>query len=319
MQLKAIAKGLLSYVPGTERFLSRAGTGGTNSAIYCYGVWLKHLTMLWANGMRSLPQTLAELGPGDSIGTGLAAMLSGIDRYFALDVVRFANAPANLHIFDELVALFRRRAGRPQKGWPDFDGYLDARLFPSHILTEKVLASALSEERIARIRAALIHPETEQSGIRIQYMAPWYDDRIIARESVDVIMSHSVLEHVVDVERTHAALSQWLKPGGWMTHQIDFSAHGLSEQWNGFRAYPEVYWKLIMGRRTYLINRQPCSVHVACMEKNRFEIRCLMKNTLPDGLARSQLAARWKDISDDDLNCSGAFIQAQKRLAPPPA
>lgn len=315
MQLKVIAKGLVSFIPGAEKFLSRKGTGGTNSAIYCYGVWLKHLTMLWASGLRTMPKTLAELGPGDSIGTGLAAMLSGVDRYFALDVVRFANSAANLQIFDELVALFRRRASRPQKGWPDFDTYLDDHLFPSHILTEEGLASALSEDRIARIRAALIHPEAAQTGIQIQYMAPWFDDKIIAKESVDVILSHSVLEHVRDIESTYAALSQWLKPGGRMTHQIDFTAHGLSERWNGFRAYPEWLWTLIAGRHTYLINRQPCSAHVACLEKQQFKIICLMKNSMPEGMARAHLAARWKGISDDDLNCSGAFVQAQKQPA----
>ncbi len=316
MQLKHLAKGLLSCIPGTQKFLTRAGTGGTNSAMYCYGVWLKHLTMLWANGLRTMPQTLAELGPGDSIGTGLAAMLSGVERYFALDVVRFANPAANLRIFDELVDLFRRRASRPEKGWPDFDAHLDGHLFPSHILTEDVLAAALTEERIARIRAALAQPEASPPGVQIRYMAPWYDEGIIEEGTVDVILSHSVLEHVMDVEQTHAALAQWLKPGGWMTHQVDFTAHGLSKQWNGFRAYPELFWKLIAGRHTYLINRQPCSVHVGCMEKNGCRIRCLMKNTLPDGVGRSQLAARWRSLTDDDLNCSGAFIQAQKPLVP---
>ena len=97
-----------------------------------------------------------------------------------------------------------------------------------------------------------------------------------------------------------------------MTHQVDFSSHGLSKRWNGFRAYPEWLWKLMAGRHTYLINRQPCSVHVDNMKKNGFEIRCLMKNTLPDGIGRERLAARWRHISDEDLNCSGAFIQAQK-------
>ena len=315
MQLKAIAKGLVSYIPGAEKFLSRRGTGGTNSAIYCYGVWLKHLTMLWANGMRTMPKALAELGPGDSIGTGLAAMLSGVDQYFALDVIRFANTEANLRIFDELVTLLRRRASRPQKGWPDFDAYLDDHLFPSHILTEEQLAFALSEDRIASIRAALIHPEAAQSRIQIQYIAPWFDKKIIAKESVDVVLSHSVLEHVRDIESTYATLSQWLKPGGRMTHQIDFLSHGLSDRWNGFRAYSEWRWKLIAGRHTYLINRQPCSAHVECIEKNQFRIICLMKNSMPGGMARSKLAARWKDISDDDLTCSGAFIQAQKQPA----
>ena len=312
MHLKDIAKGLFSYLPGGASYLSRMGTGGTNSAVYCYGVWLKHLTMLWANGMRSLPKTLAELGPGDSIGTGLAAMLSGVDRYFALDVVRFANPTANLRIFDELVELFRRRTSRPQKGWPDFDEHLDEHLFPSHILTEDLLASALSAERVARIREALIHPEISQPGVQIRYMVPWYDQHVIENGSVDVVLSHCALEHVSDVELTYHVLNQWMAPGGRMTHQVDFASHGLSAQWNGHRAFPELLWKLMEGRRSYFINRLPCSAHIASMERNQFKIVCLLKNYQPGSISRSQLSSRWKDISDDDLHCSGAFIQAQK-------
>jgi len=80
MKITPVVKGLLTLVPGISGILPKPGTGGTNSALYCYEVWLKHLTMLWENGMRFLPNTLAELGPGDSLGVGPAAMLSGINN-----------------------------------------------------------------------------------------------------------------------------------------------------------------------------------------------------------------------------------------------
>ena len=120
-----VVKGLLTRVPGMKRILPVRGTGGTNTARYCYGVWLKHLTLLWENGMRSIPNTLAELGPGDSLGIGLSAMLCGVDNYYALDVVRHSNLETNLKILDDLVALLESRAARPAKGWPDIDGYLN--------------------------------------------------------------------------------------------------------------------------------------------------------------------------------------------------
>jgi hypothetical protein len=313
LNIRPIVKGILTFIPGLQKILPQGTTGGTNSAAYCYGVWLKHLTLLWENGLSSIPNTLAELGPGDSIGIGLAAMLSGINNYYALDVVRFANTAFNLKVFDELVTMFQHRAGRPTKGWPDYDSYLDGNLFPSHILTEETLAASLSVARIALIRAALINPEAKQPGITIKYMVPWSDKNVITEESVDVILSHSVLEHVVDIANTYPALYLWLKHAGLMSHQIDFTAHGLSEQWNGYRAYPEWLWKLIVGRRPFLINRQPCSEHIECIKKNHFKIICLMKNYKTGGIARSQLSSYWKNISDDDLACAGIFVQAQKQ------
>jgi hypothetical protein len=313
MIIKPVVKGLLTYVPGMMKILPKGSGGSTKSAAYCYGVWLKHITLLWENGMHSIPNTLAELGPGDSIGIGLAAMLSGVDNYYSLDVVRFANTNLNLKIFDELVTLFRHRTARPTKGWPDFDCYLDENLFPSHILTEEVLAKSLAEDRVARIRTALADPEAQQKEITIKYMVPWSSEKIIEKESVDVILSHSVFEHVIDITNTYSALAQWLKPSGMMSHQIDFDAHGLSKEWNGYRAYSELLWKLMVGRRPYLINREPCSAHVECILKNHFKIVCLLKSHRTDGIDRSQLSSYWKKISDDDLTCSGIFVQVQKQ------
>lgn len=308
-----ILKGSLSFIPGVKQVFLKKNTGGTNSAKYCYDVWLKHLTMLWENGMRSIPATLAELGPGDSLGIGLAAVLSGVDTYFALDVVKFSNTDFNIRIFDELTALFRERAPGPAKGWPDCDRYLDENHFPSHILTEDVLGASLSEERVSRIRKAIMEPESSHGGITVKYIVPWLSESVIDRESADVIISHAVLEHVVDLDETYRALHAWLKAGGTMSNQIDFSSHGLSGEWNGFRAYPEWVWKLIVGKRAFLLNRQPHSVHMALMEKNRFKILCDLKHYRREGgIRRSQLSSRWRDISDDDLTISSVFIQARK-------
>lgn len=312
MIIKPVVKGLLSYIPGILKILPK-GTGGcTNSAAYCYGVWLKHLTLLWENGLRSIPNTLAELGPGDSIGVGLAAMLSGVNNYYALDVVRFANTDLNLKIFDELVTLFKQHTARPTKGWPDYDCYLDDNLFPSHILTEEILVKSLAEDRIARIRSVLADPAALQQEISIKYMVPWSSESIIEKESVDVILSHSVLEHVMDISNTYPTLNLWLKPSGMMSHQIDFESHGLTELWNGYRAFPEMLWKIMVGKRPYLINREPCSAHIECMLQNHLKVVCLMKRHRTDGIDRSELSSYWKNISDDDLSCSGIFVQVQK-------
>ena len=312
MRTIPVTKGLLTYIPGLYNMFAKNKTGGTDSASYCYGVWLKHLTMLWENNMRVMPDTILEPGPGDSLGIGLAALLSGVKNYYALDVVNYINVERNLAIFDELVELFKRRAQRPTKGWPDFDKYLDANLFPSHILTEERLAASLAPERIASIRNALLNMNVESQDVTIKYVVPWGDPEVIARDSVDLILSHSVLEHVTDLESTYKAFASWLKPHGWMSHQIDFTAHYLTNQWNGHWAYSETLWKVVVGKRPYLLNRQPCSTHSTLIEKNGFEIVCqLKKNDKPGGIKRSDLAVSWQDMSEDDFTCSGTFVQAK--------
>ena len=141
MKAKHLVKGLVTFVPGSDRILPSTTTLGTNSARYCYGVWIKHLTMLHRHaGLTRVPDTVAELGPGDSVGIGLSALLSGANHYEALDVVPFASSAANLEVCDELVALFQQRAPSPAEGFPNFWQYLDDDLFPHQVLTDDVLA-----------------------------------------------------------------------------------------------------------------------------------------------------------------------------------
>jgi hypothetical protein len=311
--IRAAIKGLLTFVPGIRNLVTEKGTGGTDSPSYCYGVWLKHITLLWQYGLRSIPNTLAELGPGDTLGVGFAAMLCGVNRYYALDVIMHSNIDANLKIFEELVELFKARASRPRKGWPDFDKYLDVNLFPSDILTEELLTNALSEKRLDAIRNAIRGLSRSDSQVTIRYMVPWSDEKVIERETVDVIVSHSVLEHVKDLQQTYRALHSWLKPEGMMSHQIDFRSHGISPQWNGYRMYSEFLWKIIMGKRTFLINRQPHSVHLDMMLENGFTVVCNLPHHRDDGISRSHLSKHWRSISQHDLTCSEAYICAAKQ------
>jgi hypothetical protein len=319
MYIRPLALAASTYVPGLAQLLARKGTGGTNSAPYCYDVWMKHLVLLAGAGMRGIPHTLAELGPGDSLGVGLAAILSGVDRYYGLDVVRHSNPSSNLAIFDELVALFQARTPRMKKGWPDYDSLLDAQLFPGQILTEQRLERSLAPQRVRRIREQLAAPAGDAcagQGVVIDYRVPWNDRAVLEPASVDVVLSHVVLQSVTDLEDTYAALYAWLKPGGFMSHQIDFTSFRTARAWNGHWAYSDRYWKVLVGRRAYLINREPHSTHIRLMTDQGFEVIRDLQNhgSRGAGISRSQLDARWKNMSDDDLACSGAFIQARKPL-----
>src|SRR3979409_1984427 len=112
VKARSLVVGLATYIPGFQNLTGRK-TGGTASARYCYAVWLRHLSMLHRSALPTTFETMAELGPGDSLGIGLAALISGTQRYLALDAVRYADSTRNLQIFDESIALFRDRAPIP--------------------------------------------------------------------------------------------------------------------------------------------------------------------------------------------------------------
>ena len=79
---------------------------------------------------------MVELGPGDSLGIGLAALLSGVERYIALDVIQYASDAQNLRIFEELIALFKDRAPIPDEAeFPLVRPLLPSYAFPADLVT----------------------------------------------------------------------------------------------------------------------------------------------------------------------------------------
>lgn len=266
-------------------------------------------------GLLVRPASVAELGPGDSLGIGLAALLCGTDRYYALDVVKYANRKRDAEIVDELINLFRKRERIPDDTeFPDVKPYLESYEFPHHLLTHERLSAALGEHRVQHIRRALLDPDDGPYGkIRISYVVPWHDSTPTEKESVDMIYSQAVLEHVDDLASTYEELYRWLNPGGFMSHQIDFRSHGVARKWNGHWAYSDPVWRVLRAWWPYLINREPHSRHIELLRRLGLEIVCDVMIRTHAGIHREQLAPRFRSLSDEDLTTSGAFVQAVKK------
>lgn len=310
MKLRHIIFGIATYVPGVSHLRSK-GTGGTDSARYCYSIWLRHLVMAKNNGLNPYPKIIAELGPGDSLGIGLAALISGCDKYFAFDVVEHADTERNLKIFEEIVTLFKNKEAIPGPNeFPKVKPYLNSYDFPADILDENRLQNSLEKSRIQKIRDSIANPQRNDS--HIQYKVPWYDANVLEEGSVDMIYSQAVLEHVDDLRNTYKSMYLWLKQTGYMSHQIDFKCHGYADQWNGHWTYSNLLWKLIKGKRPYLLNREPHSTHITIMKEEGYKIVCDIEIKSESSHTRDDLASRFKYITDDDLTTSGAFIQAVK-------
>ncbi len=153
--------------------------------------------MVRLNGFSSTPETVAELGPGDSIGIGLAVLLSGSEKYYACDVVEYANPTKNLEVLEELINLFQAREDIPgEDEFPRVIPRLDSYEFPADILGDDRLQIAQDESRIAPIRWSVENMTKEGSVLR--YIAPWHGLGVLQPGSVDMVYSQSILEHVED-------------------------------------------------------------------------------------------------------------------------
>jgi hypothetical protein len=310
MSIAAIAKGLTTFVVPPS-WLNRSD-GRTHAARYCYSVYLRHLVHLDAVGADTNPRTIAEIGPGASIGTGLSGLIAGAERYHGFDIKAYGSNPQNLAVFEDLVALFTAR--EPIPGTDEFTNIkpaLETTDFPRHILTDERLDRALAADRLARLRAALTPDGMAAPDAAISYVAPWFEDAQLLRGSVDWIFSQAVMEHVDDLEATYMACRAWLSPGKAMSHQIDFKSHGTAATWNGHWAYSNSAWCMVRGARGYLINRAPHSRHCAAMAAAGFETLEDLRVTRSDGLPAARLAAPYRDLDDEDLTTAGAFIVAR--------
>jgi SAM-dependent methyltransferase len=266
-----------------------------------------------ANGLRTRFGTVAELGPGDSLGLGIAALLSCAKRYVALDTIPYATPDVNLRVLDALVELFQKRSDIPgEEEFPLVFPTLSDYRFPDDILTDKQLKGMLDPARLASIRASLREPCADmRSDELISYVVPWHPADMPA-ESVDLVVSQTVLQYADDLQSIYGALYQWLRPGGLMSHEVDFKSVGRTRSWNGHWACSDLSWALIQGRRRSPINRAPFSIHVALQRAAGFEIVATQRNFRPSEISRLQLASRFAWVSEQDLMTASALIQSCK-------
>lgn len=317
MRLMLYLKGFATYIPGVSALSIRERTSTGSYPRYCYAIWLRHLHMLHCNGCDTRPTVLAELGPGASIGVGLAALITGTERYYGWDVKAHANLDASLVMFDELVSLFRRRAAIPgQDEFAQIKPHLQALDFPSDILTDERLAETMREDRLETLRDAIkavTNGAVTRDGV-IRYVAPWYAAAELEQASVDLVLAHVVMQSIegAALNTTYHLLRDALKPGGLLSQQIDYRSHGIGRAWNEHWTIPTRSWRLMRGNRPYFWNRKTHSEHLRILRDSGFTPLHVVTTQLTDGIRREAMVEPFRHMSYEDSITSGAYILARK-------
>ena len=299
IRLKPLLGGLATQiVPSLAEAMGRRNQPRV-SAEYYYTVWMRHVCTAAYFQCWNAPQTVLEIGPGNALGTGIAALLSGVEKYLAYDATPLLLANPDEALSHDLALLFREK-----KAFAESDRIVPSTLFPSELFPSEQLAQSLSDERLARINRAL-----QQRDDLIGYLNN-FDS--LPDGTVDYLFSHSVLEHVEALEPMYNAMWRSLRPGGVMTHSIDFSSHGTSHEWNGHWTIPDFVWQLMQGKRSYFLNREPASVHRKLIEQVGFEMTGFRLTPLASTLRRKDLASQCQQMSQADLTTVSAFVVARK-------
>lgn len=312
MRVKPIITGLLSLVPGAYEAFTKGPNPSTPAA--CYGVLFKHLCLMQRQGAPFVPQHIAEIGPGNSLGNGVLALLLGSESFVGLDVVPFALKRDEADVWvDSLVALLRQRAPLPNAdGFPSLRPFLDASGFPCGV-GEATLACSLDPARIAAVRACLraVGPNRagRADGLSLDYRVPWEQLSAGQLGPFDAVFSHTVMQHVPDPAAVYGKVKDMLRQGGVMSHQINHDSHGMSHHWNGHWAYPDWLWRIALGHKPFLINRLPYGAHLAMVERTGMQVLTAMTNHRSDGLPADSLAPRFRSLGVD-ASIAGSVLVA---------
>jgi hypothetical protein len=315
--LRLMLGGLKSYFPVLHA--GHKGTGARSTGAYCYSVWLRHLAIIARAVPTFAPKVVVELGPGDSLGLGCAALLSGAEQYIGLDVVARASAENDVKVLDELVELFEHHAPIPDgRVFPNLLPELQSYRFPARLFTDDgARRIRIEPERLKSIREALVdRQDVLYDDVPVGYTASW-GPRTLDRQSVDLVISQAVLQDMghepakSELAGTFQAMSRWLRKGGVMSHQINFAFPGNPE-WNHHWRYSDAAWRVVRGNRPLFENRVPLSVYLALCDENDFEV-VSVKRVEQQGLPREKVAPRFRDLPEDDFRTSSAHIVAVRR------
>jgi len=301
-----------------KRIIYRPGSGGSYSAEYCYSVWLRHLVQLQSMGIiENLDKikTVAEIGPGDSLGFGIAALLSGAVTYHAFDVIEHANLDRNIKIVRQLEQFFIEEKEIPHDKFElrNTNPKLKDYSFPKHLYNMENNSDQFSKRADEVIKAL----RKTSDIINIEYVVPWHKqihpkEEGNLKRSVDLIFSQAVMEHVSDIQEAYDAMYQWLKPGGIISHQIDYKAHEMSKYWDGHWFINNHLWNFLLRGRKYPINRFPHSEHIRAITNAGFKIKNIVKDEKENNFPNLNPELENISFTDEDRTTGSALIQAVK-------
>jgi hypothetical protein len=94
---------------------------------------------------------------------------------------------------------------------------------------------------------------------------------------------------------------------------FDKLSHTTFDRWNGHGACPEWRWRIVRGRRPFLLNREPLSTRLRLLSEKEFTLLSARRKDQPSAIQRTELAPRFRGMSDQDFQTSGVFLLAQKK------
>ena len=274
---KLSAKLVLSRLPvsyGSWIKLKAFRHGQMNDPTYASRVLRHHLDEAFGAGTDAPAGLCLEIGPGDSLFTGLSAAAAGFDGSVFVDAGDWAERNfENLRKAAHVAGLDPARISR----WESFDAALDD-------VNARYLTNGLD---------AL---------------------RSLPDNSISFIFSQAVLEHIRKHEYSAfiAETQRVLIPGGRCSHRVDLQDH-LSRGLNNLRFSEEIWESHFFSSSGFYTNRLSYAEHRQVFENAGYSIRNLKTDRFDKApIEARKLAKPFRDRSLEERLVKGFDIVAEK-------
>jgi SAM-dependent methyltransferase len=277
-RLKIVLKVILSRfgVPYDRwRKLGIFRLGQMDQPDYALKIFDMHVRRAFPDG-RLDRRTVLEIGPGDSLASALCARAYGAAETLLVDAGAFASRE---------VSLYRAMADMLQKAGHNTPALSDA------VTLEEVLSRCSARYLTQGVQSFATLPDG----------------------SVDFIWSHSVLEHIPlnELPILMREMRRVLKPGGRMSHNVDFQDH-LGHALNNLR-FSEAFWEAsLMSDAGFYTNRVRGLTMHEMMRDAGFELLDEGFGRWPElPTPRVALAPPFRDLNEDELLIRTSHVLAQ--------
>lgn len=219
-------------------------------------------------------KVILEIGPGNTLLLAIIFIVNGADRIYLVDRFKqIYNDSLNLTLYNQFVK--NLRINHPNYDIKDFQS----------IKNKIIYCSKNPIETFNKLR----------------------------KESVDLIFSNAVLEHVSELNLTIKKISILLKQGGYTFHHVDLKDHyhTIDKCYLNFLKYSDRIWNFIGNT-----NRIRYSDYIFLFNKYKFKILEIdqhkTKSLLKINEIKSSFNKRFRNLRENDLSILDFNILAKK-------
>ena len=310
---KQLVAGILTRIPYVNRIILKRfykNTGGTIDADYCLLVWGKHIDLLLKNNWKPKCKSVLELGPGDSLGVGIVAVLSGVKSYCAVDVLSYDVISKSILVLNQLKGIIEsgQTIEENEKIKPHFDSTAE--------WVNKFLINLRQNEDLKLLfsKIELDLNNLFDTNYKCNYIKYLPLDKYLTSSDgrFDLIFSQSVLEYIGELVPAFQKMHVQLNSNGWISHEVDLSCMRTSDRWDGHWSYPNWLWKIMKGKRPFFINRFTCDFYSKELEKSIWRNVKFLSYKKAIQTPKNELAKDYKILEDETLQTASIYFIAQK-------